>query len=112
MWSIAGTDSPTVLLFACLKWGDVRDGAGIPFVVRQKLMRGSQYRCSSGGDCITASTGFKRKQLMSTIQTDVLIVGAGPVGLLTALLLEKVGLDYLVVERRPALHIAPQAHIV
>ena len=49
---------------------------------------------------------------MSTIQTDVLIVGAGPVGLLTALLLEKVGLDYLVVERRPALHIAPQAHVI
>jgi len=49
---------------------------------------------------------------INTIQTDVLIVGAGPVGLMTALLLEKVGLDYVVVERRPGLHTAPQAHVI
>jgi len=46
------------------------------------------------------------------ISTDVLIVGAGPVGILTALLLDKVGLDYLVLERRPTLHNAPQAHVI
>lgn len=49
---------------------------------------------------------------MSQISTDVLVVGAGPVGLLTALLLEKVGIDYLVVERRRTLHTAPQAHVI
>ncbi len=49
---------------------------------------------------------------MKAVQTDVLIVGAGPVGLLTALLLEEVGLDYIVVERRPTLHTAPQAHVI
>ena len=49
---------------------------------------------------------------MNEIQTDVLIVGAGPVGLVTALLLQKVGLDALVVERRPTLHQAPQAHVI
>jgi 2,4-dichlorophenol 6-monooxygenase len=49
---------------------------------------------------------------VSVIRTDVLIVGAGPVGLLTALLLEKVGLDYLLVEHRPSLHTAPQAHVI
>ena len=45
-------------------------------------------------------------------QTEVLIVGAGPVGILTALLLDKVGLDYMVLERRPTLHNAPQAHVI
>lgn len=49
---------------------------------------------------------------MSAVQTDVLIVGAGPIGLLTALLLEEVGLDYILVERRPTLHTAPQAHVI
>ncbi len=49
---------------------------------------------------------------MSMVSTDVLVVGAGPVGLLTALLLEKVGIDYMVVERRPTLHTAPQAHVI
>lgn len=46
------------------------------------------------------------------ITTDVLIVGAGPVGLLTARLLEQVGLDYVLMERRPTLHKAPQAHVI
>lgn len=49
---------------------------------------------------------------MSTLTADVMIVGAGPVGLLTALLLEKVGLNYVLVERRPTLHKAPQAHVI
>jgi 2,4-dichlorophenol 6-monooxygenase len=49
---------------------------------------------------------------MSVIGTDVLVVGAGPVGLLTALLLERVGIDCIVVERRPTLHMAPQAHVI
>jgi 2,4-dichlorophenol 6-monooxygenase len=44
--------------------------------------------------------------------TDVLIVGAGPVGLITSLLLAKVGLTSLVVEKHPGLHQAPQAHVI
>ena len=49
---------------------------------------------------------------MKVLETDVLIVGAGPVGLVTALLLRKAGLDALVIERRPTLHQAPQAHVI
>jgi 2,4-dichlorophenol 6-monooxygenase len=49
---------------------------------------------------------------MSTLKTDVLIVGAGPVGLITALLLEDLGLDYVIAERHPGLHTAPQAHVI
>ncbi|MEM7017331.1 MAG: FAD-dependent monooxygenase, partial [Pseudomonadota bacterium] len=45
------------------------------------------------------------------LQTEILIVGAGPVGLVTALLLEKLGIDYRLVERREGLHTAPQAHV-
>jgi len=47
-----------------------------------------------------------------TLKTDVLIVGAGPVGLITALLLERLDVDFLVVERRAGLHKAPQAHVI
>lgn len=45
-------------------------------------------------------------------KTEVLVVGAGPVGLLTGLLLEKLGIDYRIIERRPDLHTAPQAHVI
>ncbi len=46
------------------------------------------------------------------IRTQVLIVGAGPVGLVTALMLEKLGIDHELVERRATLHAAPQAHVL
>ena len=49
---------------------------------------------------------------MTSIETDVLVVGAGPVGLLTAALLERSGIDCLVLERRATLHTAPQAHVI
>lgn len=49
---------------------------------------------------------------MTLVNTDILIVGAGPVGLASALLLEKQGLNSLIVERREGLHIAPQAHVI
>jgi 2,4-dichlorophenol 6-monooxygenase len=39
-------------------------------------------------------------------------VGAGPVGLTTALLLAERGVEHLVVDRRPGPHRAPQAHVV
>ena len=43
----------------------------------------------------------------------VLVVGAGPVGLLTAILLARLGIDCLVVERRlPRQSSAPKAHVV
>ncbi|MEM9564500.1 MAG: FAD-dependent monooxygenase [Actinomycetota bacterium] len=49
-----------------------------------------------------------------TVEVDVpvLIVGAGPVGLMTGLLLDQQGIDYRIVERRPTLHLAPQAHVI
>ncbi len=51
---------------------------------------------------------------MSTKNSDpqVLIVGAGPVGLICSILLSRVGVSNRVVERRPGLHRAPQAHVI
>lgn len=42
----------------------------------------------------------------------VVVVGAGPVGLTTSLLLSSLGIDHLVVERRDGPHQAPQAHVL
>ena len=48
-----------------------------------------------------------------TLSATVLIVGAGPVGLLTAILLARQGIDCLVIERRqPRQDSAPKAHVV
>ncbi len=49
---------------------------------------------------------------MTDIDVPVLIVGAGPAGLMAALLLRRLGVDCRVVERRPAPHRAPAAHVV
>ncbi len=43
---------------------------------------------------------------------DALIVGAGPVGLCCSRLLSRLGVSNRVLERRPGLHTAPQAHVV
>ncbi len=43
---------------------------------------------------------------------DVLIVGAGPTGLMASLLLERLGLETRLVERRPSAQRAPAAHAV
>jgi 2,4-dichlorophenol 6-monooxygenase len=45
-------------------------------------------------------------------EVPVLIVGAGPAGLMMALLLERLGVESLVVERRAELQQAPAAHVV
>jgi len=44
--------------------------------------------------------------------TTVLVVGGGPVGLVTSLLLTQQGIDHVVVERRPQVLGAPAAHVV
>ena len=49
---------------------------------------------------------------MRTLDVPVLIVGAGPAGLMTALLLERLGVESLVVERRSGPQRAPAAHVV
>lgn len=49
---------------------------------------------------------------MNTIDTDVLVVGGGPTGLTTALLLARAGLRFHLVERRPGPQRAPAAHVV
>ena len=46
------------------------------------------------------------------LQTDVLIVGAGPIGLLAALLLHEEGLSVTVVDRRMERSQAPRAHAI
>jgi 2,4-dichlorophenol 6-monooxygenase len=46
------------------------------------------------------------------VNTTVLIVGGGPVGLLSGLFLDKLGIDFLIVERNKSLHQAPQAHVI
>jgi 2-polyprenyl-6-methoxyphenol hydroxylase-like FAD-dependent oxidoreductase len=49
---------------------------------------------------------------MEDLDADVLIVGAGPVGLTAALLLERLGCSVLIVERRAGPQRAPAAHAV
>ena len=49
---------------------------------------------------------------MKRLEIPVLVVGAGPVGLATSLLLARLGVESLVVERRVGPHRAPQAHVV
>jgi 2,4-dichlorophenol 6-monooxygenase len=45
-------------------------------------------------------------------QTQVLIIGAGPVGLITTIMLNRLGIDTVLVEKRSGLHDAPQAHVI
>ncbi|EYS94821.1 hypothetical protein CF68_23770 [Cupriavidus sp. SK-4] len=49
---------------------------------------------------------------MRVVEVPVLIVGAGPVGMLMAALLADQGIESLLVERRDDLHLAPQAHVI
>lgn len=49
---------------------------------------------------------------MRTVDTPVLIVGAGPVGLMSALLLARQGVRCRIIERRPGPQRAPAAHVV
>jgi len=49
---------------------------------------------------------------MKRIETGVLVVGAGPVGLTASILLAQAGIESLVVDRRDGPHRAPQAHVV
>lgn len=49
---------------------------------------------------------------MNVEETDVLIVGGGPVGMMMGLLLARGGVRSLIVEKRPGLHQMPQAHFI
>lgn len=49
---------------------------------------------------------------MQPSETPVLVIGAGPAGLMTAILLERMGIDCVVVERREGPQRAPAAHVV
>ena len=49
---------------------------------------------------------------MQPLEVPVLVVGAGPVGLMASLLLARRGVRTLVVDRRDGPHRAPQAHVV
>ena len=49
---------------------------------------------------------------MGADEVPVLIVGAGPAGLMAALLLERLGVETRVVERRTGPQPAPAAHVV
>lgn len=48
----------------------------------------------------------------TVMDTTVLIVGGGPAGLLTSILLDRLGVDNIVVERRADAQSAPAAHVV
>ncbi len=45
-------------------------------------------------------------------QTTVLVVGAGPIGLLASVLLQQQGIDHALIERRDEVQQAPAAHVV
>src|SRR5437868_13250748 len=49
---------------------------------------------------------------MPEIEVPILVVGAGPVGLCASLLLARLGIRSLVIDRRDGPHRAPQAHVV
>ena len=49
---------------------------------------------------------------MTSVNTTVLIVGGGPAGLLSGMLLDQLGIDFVIVERHADLHQAPQAHVI
>lgn len=49
---------------------------------------------------------------MASSETSVLIVGAGPVGMMGAILLKQLGIDVRLIERRSAPSTAPAAHVV
>src|SRR6185295_2928571 len=49
---------------------------------------------------------------MTSLETQVLIVGGGPTGLTAALLLSQLGIAYQIIERRPGPQRAPAAHVV
>jgi 2,4-dichlorophenol 6-monooxygenase len=49
---------------------------------------------------------------MKRLETSVLVVGAGPVGLTASILLAQQGIESLVIDRRDGPHRAPQAHVV
>ncbi|MBV1933590.1 MAG: FAD-dependent monooxygenase [Parvibaculaceae bacterium] len=46
------------------------------------------------------------------MKTNVLIVGAGPTGLLGSILLSQLGIDHVVIDRKTAIHPAPAAHVI
>ena len=43
------------------------------------------------------------------LETDVVVVGAGPVGLTTSIALSQHGVEHVVVERHPGTSVAPKA---
>lgn len=49
---------------------------------------------------------------MSNDPLDLLIVGAGPAGLLTSIIASSIGLSHRVIERRDTLHTEPSAHVL
>ncbi|USQ95446.1 FAD-dependent monooxygenase [Caulobacter sp. RL271] len=49
---------------------------------------------------------------MSIEQLDLLIVGAGPAGLLASIIASSIGLTHQVIERRTGLHTEPSAHVL
>lgn len=47
-----------------------------------------------------------------SIETDILIVGAGPAGLLSAIVAAQLGLRFEIIEQRAGLHAEPSAHVL
>ncbi len=50
--------------------------------------------------------------MTNTYDTDLLIVGAGPVGLTASIIASRLNINHLVIEKREGLHTLPQAHVI